>query len=70
MKKRVVVTGVGVVSSLGHSTQQTWQAVLKGASGISSHRDDPVLRNPTKSYNLGLVKDFNYSAWKVPVSNG
>lgn len=35
-QKRVVITGVGVVSPLGNSTQDTWQAALKGLSGIAA----------------------------------
>ena len=35
MQRRVVVTGVGLVSSLGIGTQPTWDAVCAGRSGIS-----------------------------------
>ena len=34
MSRRVVVTGVGLLSSLGIGTEATWQAVLAGKSGI------------------------------------
>src|SRR6266550_1465718 len=33
-KRRVVVTGVGLVSSLGIGTEQNWQALIAGRSGI------------------------------------
>ena len=33
-KRRVVVTGVGLVSSLGIGTAQNWQALIAGQSGI------------------------------------
>ena len=34
MSPRVVVTGVGLLSSVGIGTEATWQGVLAGASGI------------------------------------
>lgn len=34
MKRRVVVTGVGIVSPLGHSAPSTWDNLLAGESGI------------------------------------
>ena len=33
--RRVVVTGVGLVSSLGNGTQTTWEGVCSGLSGIT-----------------------------------
>ena len=34
MSRRVVVTGVGLLSSVGIGTEATWQGVLAGKSGI------------------------------------
>lgn len=34
MARRVVVTGVGVISALGNSAEETWQAVLASKCGI------------------------------------
>ena len=35
MKKRVVVTGVGLVSALGLDTEGTWSGLLEGRSGVA-----------------------------------
>ncbi len=34
-KRRVVVTGIGIVSALGSNVKETWQRVLKGESNVS-----------------------------------
>lgn len=34
-KRRVVVTGLGMVSPLGHTVDSTWQAILAGKSGVA-----------------------------------
>ena len=64
--QRVVVTGMGMVSSLGHCLDSSWKALLNHESGIRAIVDDPVLKND-KPYNLALVRDFDYKRWKVPV---
>jgi len=33
-RPRIVVTGLGCVSPLGHTVQSTWEAILKGVSGV------------------------------------
>ena len=35
MTKRIVVTGVGLVSALGIGTEENWKAVLAGVSGVA-----------------------------------
>lgn len=56
-KRRVVVTGLGMLSPVGNTVESTWNAVLAGQSGISliDHFD-------TSAYATrfaGLVKNFN-----------
>lgn len=34
MKRRVVVTGIGLITPLGIGTEQTWQALINAQSGI------------------------------------
>ncbi|WP_395755687.1 beta-ketoacyl-ACP synthase II [Edwardsiella ictaluri] len=56
-KRRVVVTGLGMLSPVGNTVDSTWNAILAGQSGISliDHFD-------TSAYATrfaGLVKDFN-----------
>jgi 3-oxoacyl-[acyl-carrier-protein] synthase II len=34
LKRRVVITGLGCVSPVGHSAEESWQAVLAGRSGV------------------------------------
>ena len=34
MSTRVVITGVGAVTAVGHTAEETWQAMLDGRSGI------------------------------------
>ena len=34
MSKRIVVTGIGIVSPLGLNTEDTWQGLINGRSGI------------------------------------
>ncbi len=34
-KRRVVVTGMGMISPLGHDVDSTWQAILEGKSGVA-----------------------------------
>ncbi len=55
--RRVVVTGLGMLSPLGNSPESTFEALLAGKSGISMIDHFDTEQYPTKF--AGLVKDFN-----------
>jgi len=54
--RRVVITGMGVVSCLGNDVETVWRAIAAGLSGIApmSRWDPAGLRNP----RMGEVRDF------------
>lgn len=55
--KRVVVTGVGAVTAVGHTAEETWQAMLAGRSGIG-----PITLFDPEPYPVRIqaeVKDFS-----------
>ncbi|MGD9948442.1 MAG: beta-ketoacyl-ACP synthase II [Desulfobulbus sp.] len=61
MKRRVVVTGIGLVTPLGIGTQETWNALINGQSGIG-----PITRfdaSDQASQIAAEVKDFNPELW-------
>ncbi len=57
MKRRVVVTGMGLLTPLGVGTEANWQALCQGKSGVGpvSHFDASQFRTQI----AGEVKDFN-----------
>ncbi|MGL6063813.1 MAG: beta-ketoacyl-ACP synthase II [Fusobacteriaceae bacterium] len=60
--KRVVVTGIGIISSLGNSMEKTWSKIKKGETGIGYIEAFDTTDMPVRIG--GEVKDFD------PVSFG
>ncbi|MBW2467599.1 MAG: beta-ketoacyl-[acyl-carrier-protein] synthase II, partial [Deltaproteobacteria bacterium] len=57
MKRRVVVTGTGLVTPLGTGTDKTWRNLCDGKSGVGH-----ITRFDTTDYAVKIaaeVKDFN-----------
>lgn len=61
MKRRVVVTGIGLVTPLGSGVTATWEALLAGKSGVG-----PITRFDASGYPAQIaaeVRDFDAEAW-------
>ena len=61
MKRRVVITGMGAVSSLGIGADKLWESIKSGKCGISKIERIDVSDIPAKV--AGEVKDFNPEAF-------
>nr|WP_255518734.1 MULTISPECIES: beta-ketoacyl-ACP synthase II [unclassified Gilliamella] len=62
-KRRVVVTGMGMISPLGNTVESTWQALLAGQSGVEliEHFDTA----PFATRFAAMVKDFNGEDYNI-----
>ncbi len=61
LKRRVVVTGMGMVTPVGLSVEETWQNILKGVSGVG-----PVFGFDTTDYSTKIwakVKGLDVEAY-------
>jgi 3-oxoacyl-[acyl-carrier-protein] synthase II len=58
---RVVITGMGAISPLGHTARASWQALLAGRSGIGPITQFDCSNIPVKI--AGEVKDFDPSQY-------
>jgi 3-oxoacyl-[acyl-carrier-protein] synthase II len=56
MRRRVVITGMGVISPLGHSVAGMWRALLEGRSGVGPITRFDASRFPTRI--AAEVRDF------------
>ncbi|MEJ0006910.1 MAG: beta-ketoacyl-ACP synthase II [Steroidobacteraceae bacterium] len=63
-KRRVVVTGMGMVSPVGSTVPSAWDAILNGRSGIG-----PITRFDVSAFPVrfgGQVHDFDLGAYITP----
>lgn len=58
MSRRVVVTGMGVISPIGNSVDDFWKSLKEGKSGISKIESFDASEYPTQI--AGEVKNFDY----------
>jgi len=56
-ERRVVITGIGVISPLGNDLESTWGAMKEGKSGIG--RVEQIDPTPYPTQIAGEVKDFD-----------
>ena len=63
MKRRVVVTGTGVISPVGNNVESFWKNLIDGYCGIEVITDFPTDDLPVKI--AGLVKDFNPADYEI-----
>ena len=57
MKRRVVVTGLGLITPVGNSVEATWSALMQGRSGVDNIKKFDVEKFPVKF--AAEVKDFD-----------
>ena len=60
-KKRVVVTGLGILSPVGNEIETAWKSILEGKSGIGM-----IDTFDTSAYTTqfaGMLKDFDVSQY-------
>ena len=65
-RRKVVITGLGIISPVGNTIEQAWQNILAGRSGI-----DKITRFDASTFSThiaGEVKDFDVSKY-IPVKD-
>ncbi|QDT63639.1 beta-ketoacyl-ACP synthase II [Calycomorphotria hydatis] len=59
MNRRVVITGLGCVTPVGHNIEDTWSALVEGKSGVGPISHFDASRFPTTF--AAEVKDYDYT---------
>jgi 3-oxoacyl-[acyl-carrier-protein] synthase II len=63
-QRRVVVTGMGIVSPIGNTLATAWDSIVNGRSGVG-----PITHFDVAAYNAriaGEVRDFDPKVWLAP----
>jgi len=63
-KRRVVVTGVGLITPLGNTVEQSWEAILAGKSGVGPITGFDVSQMAVRF--AATVKDFDPTDYIAP----
>ncbi|GAB4436868.1 MAG: beta-ketoacyl-ACP synthase II [Anaerolineae bacterium] len=61
MTRRVVITGIGAITPIGHDPESTWEAILAGRSGMA-----PITLFDTTEFQTKIaaeVKDWDPTRW-------
>ena len=59
--RRVVITGIGVVSPVGNNVETFWENIVGGVSGVER---SPILMRSDSPWKIaGEVKDFHPETW-------
>ena len=61
MNQRIVITGMGWITPLGHDLETVWSALLSGASGVGKTTRFDATTFPT-SFSAE-VKDYDYTKY-------
>ena len=60
-KRRVVITGMGIMSPVGLGLEQNWQNIIAGKSGISTITELDTTGMPSNI--AGIIRDFDPLNW-------
>jgi 3-oxoacyl-[acyl-carrier-protein] synthase II len=63
-KRRVVVTGLGIISPVGSTVKSAWDAIVRGQSGIG-----PITKFDVSAFPVrfgGSVRDFDVTQYMTP----
>ena len=63
-KRKVAITGLGIVSPVGNSAAEAWDNLLKGKSGVGPITKFDAAQLPTRI--AAEVKNFNAADWMPP----